>query len=197
MSRLIALLVAITIPFIATACSGGGGETAAPTNAAPAPSAPADQEYDKLVAPDGWKIIQPVGLKGKFALPEPTASNAQEGVQTFVGGQGTKPEIYVSVYSRGGAQIGKDEGDALAVFEKSRLEQQTTRLMEKGFKPEIKYEKEVGFDKILGQQIKTDLGKQFIFNQFYVSPDAFYHIKIDNADESNPNVQQFVKLFQP
>ena len=181
--------MAVSIPFFATACGGGnsgGGDNVSSETAAPAAATPA-----------GWETIQPTGLKGTFALPSPTASNAQENIQTFVGGQGTKQEIYVTVIARGGTQIGKDEADELAIFEKQRLTMQNNRLQGKGFKPEIKYEKDLPVENGLGQQIKTDLGKQYIFNQFYVTPEAFYHVKIDNADESNATVQQFINSFQP
>lgn len=183
-SRLIILLiVATSFSFFVSSC--GGGSDTAPEDGHPISTTP---------TPSGWERIQPQGIRSNFALPKPVGSNIQEGVQTFAGGQGTKTEIYVSIFSRGQANV-EDPADELAIFEKGRLDNQTARLAQKGFTPEMKYEKDLAVADGLGQQIRMNLGEQYIFNQFYMTPDAFYHVKIDNADESNPVVKSFMESF--
>lgn len=118
-------------------------------------------------------------------------------MMVYTGAKKGNVEFWITVFNRNGVQLGDSDADGLAIFEEQRLEGQKTRLMEKGFNPQMVYEKDIAVENGLGQQIRMNLGDQFILNRFYMTPDTFYHVKIDNGDESNPDVKQFIDSFDP
>ncbi len=151
---------------------------------------------------DGWKTINPPGTQCTFELPEPVGNPTREGYQLYestFGDEKAKAKIQVGVFPRAalGEQAGANEAELLNSFEKAWIPQIQENLVKAGYDPQLQFDGDLVVKDGLGQQIKILAGEQFVLTLFYLTPRGVYFVKVDNADQTNPVVDRFMKSFEP
>lgn len=174
--RKTALLFAILGSLTLTACGGGSN--------------------------DGWKTINPPGTQCTFELPEPVNNPPREGYKLYETTFGEKSEnkkIQVGIFPRPSAegQPNASDADLLNQFEQTSIAQIQDNLQKAGYNPQLQFDGDLAVDGGLGQQIKLLAGEQFVTTLFYLTPRGLYFVKIDNADQTDPVIDRFMKSFEP
>ena len=148
-------------------------------------------------ANSSFQEVTPKGTDVTFEMPTPVKSSTEGQVQYFLSKAG-KAEIRVSVFMRSSfpSQPGASDVDVLRDFEEYYLSSLQEGWVQKGFNPQINYEKELPGVHGFGQQIRAQLGQQYSLLRFYISPTNLYQIKVDNGDESNPAVKRFFESIE-
>ncbi len=151
-------------------------------------------------APEGWQTIHPKNIECTIQLPEPVANPARQDRQlyesTFNNG---KSKIQVAVFGKLTSQTpNATDADIMSEQQKALIQQIQQNLVSSGVPAELQLDGDLPVEEGLGQQVRILCGPAgFVVTQAYITPHGFYFVKIDNADEKDPTVAQFMKSFKP
>jgi|AGTN01.2.fsa_nt_gi hypothetical protein len=148
-----------------------------------------------------WQTIHPPNCAGSFDLPKPVEEPVVSGQKLYISRQG-KIEMFVGVYDPVSTGLAPDApaADQLRKLEEARLGGEqgfVQKLKDQGMNPQLIFEKDLKTDRAIGQQIRIQVGEQFILTQSWVAPDALYFFKIDNGDASNEMVAKVLDSIKP
>jgi hypothetical protein len=146
---------------------------------------------------DGWKTINPPGTQCTFELPEPVNNPPREGYKMYETEFEKNKKIQVGIFPRPAADPAKGDAELLNEFEQSSIAQIQDNLTKSGFDPQLQFDGDLAVEGGLGQQIKILAGDQFVTTLFYLTPRGLYFVKIDNADQTDPTIDRFMKSFEP
>lgn len=147
------------------------------------------------------ETIHPPNCAGSFDLPKPVEQPVVSGQKLYISRQG-KIEIFVGVYDPAATGLPEDApaADKLRELEEARLGGEQgfiQKLKDQGMNPQMIFEKDLKTERAIGQQIRVQVGDQFILTQSWVAPDALYFFKIDNGDENNEMVAKVLASINP
>ncbi len=151
---------------------------------------------------DGWTTIHAKKAECSFDLPEPVTNPPRQDRElyesTFEDEKGMKSKIQVAIFGKlGSPNPNATEADILNEQQKDILGQIQQNLISSGRPADLQLDMDLPVEGGLGQQVRILSGDQFTVTQAYITPRGFYFVKIDNADQTNPVVERFMKSFKP
>lgn len=149
---------------------------------------------------DGWTTIHPKKAECSFELPEPVKNLPRPDREVYEASfdEAGKTRIQVAIFGKvGSPNPNATDADILNEQQKALIGQFQQNLVAQGKPAELQLDGDLPVEGGLGQQVRIISGNEFSVTQGYITPRGFYFVKIDNADQTNPEVDRFMKSFKP